>query len=197
MQARPPPPFSAVLLAGGRSTRMGRDKALLPLADGRTLLARQLATLRAAGAAEVLVSARAEQHLPLAGTRLIPDLQPDRGPLAGLAAALATAAHDRVLVLAIDLPQMPPEFIARLVGESTPACGVVPTRDGRPEPLAAVYPRAAVSVAAELLIAGELRAVEFACRLAAHGLVRWRVIAPVETVYFSNWNTPADVGGGS
>ncbi len=191
------PPFSAVLLAGGRSTRMGRDKALLPLDDGRTLLARQLATLRAAGTAEMLVSARAEQHLPLDGTRLIPDLQPDSGPLAGLAAALAAAAHDRVLVLAIDLPQMPPEFLAALVRDSTPACGVVPTRDGRPEPLAAVYPGAAASVAAELLDAGERRAVEFARRLAAHGLVRWHEVTPVEWANFSNWNTPADVGGGS
>lgn len=195
MQARLPPHFSAVLLAGGRSTRMGRDKALLPLADGRSLLAHQLALLRAAGAAEVLVSARTEQNLPLDGARLVPDLQPDSGPLAGLAAALAAAAHDRVLVLAIDLPQMPPEFLTRLVGKSTPACGVVPTRDGRPEPLAAVYPRAAASVAAELLAAGELRAAEFARRLAALGLVRWREVAPSEALFFTNWNTPADLVG--
>jgi len=195
MKALPPPPFSAVLLTGGRSTRMGRDKALLPLADGRTLLEGQLATLRAAGAAEVLVSARPEQSRPLADVRLVTDLLPDCGPLAGLAAALAVAVHDRVLVLAIDLPEMSPEFLASLVGESTPACGVLPVRDGHPEPLAAVYPRTAGQVAANLLGAGERRAVVFAVRLAALGLVRRRDVAPEEDSLFVNWNTPADMSG--
>jgi molybdopterin-guanine dinucleotide biosynthesis protein A len=198
MKAQSPPPFSAVLLAGGRSTRMGRDKALLPipLADGRTLLDRQLATLRAAGAAEVLVSARAGQALPpVTDARPVADLRHGCGPLGGLAAALAAATHDRVLVLAIDLPQMPPEFLAALVGESTPAVGVVPLRASHPEPLAAIYPRAAAGLAAKLLAAGELRAGEFARRLAALGLVRWREVAPSEALFFTNWNTPADLVG--
>jgi molybdopterin-guanine dinucleotide biosynthesis protein A len=189
----PPPPFSAVLLAGGRSTRMGRDKALLPLADGYSLLARQLATLRAVGAAEVLISARAEQNLPLTGVRLVTDLLPDNGPLAGLAAALAAAAHHRVLVLAVDLPEMPPEFLTGLVVEATPTCGVVPLIDGRPEPLAAVYHRGAATIASELLAGGERRAAACARHLAATGLVRWRTVTPEEKDFFANWNTPQNV----
>jgi molybdopterin-guanine dinucleotide biosynthesis protein A len=174
---------------------MGRDKALLSLADGRTLLARQLATLRAAGAAEVLVSARLEQALPLADARLVTDLLPDSGPLAGLAAALAVAAHDRVLVFAIDMPEMSSAFLADLVGESTAICGILPVRAGRPEPLAAVYPRTAGQVAASLLATGERRAVEFAGHLAALGLMRWREVAPEEEYLFVNWNTLTDVSG--
>ncbi len=188
-----PPPFSAVVLAGGRSTRMGRDKALLPLADGRTLLARQLDVLRAAGAAEVLVSARHEQRLPLKGARLIPDCEPDCGPLGGIAAALAAAAHDRLLVLAIDLPRMSAEFLAGLVAAATPDRGLVPLLDGEPEPLAALYPRDAVTLATAMLAARDRRVRAWARQLATHGRVQWREVLPSEAGVFENWNTP--VGG--
>lgn len=188
-----PPPFSAVLLAGGRSARMGRDKALLPLTDGRTLLARQLAALLPAGAAEVLVSARAEQALPLDGARLIADAPGATGPLAALARSLAAAAHNPVLVLAVDLPQMPPEFLAALVRAASPTCGLVPRRAGHPEPLAAVYPRSAAAIADKLLAANEHRATEFARRLATLGFIRWHDVTPAEEPFFANWNTPADV----
>ena len=184
--------FTAVLLAGGRSARMGRDKALLPLADGRTLLARQLATLRATGAAEILVSARPEQNLPLDGARLIPDLQPDSGPLAGLAAALAAAKHERVLVLAVDLPHVPPALLSNLVAVATSGVGVVPFLRGAPEPLVAVYPRASARVATALLASGERRLREFVQQLAARGQVQWHEIPARDAALFTNWNTRAD-----
>jgi molybdopterin-guanine dinucleotide biosynthesis protein A len=183
-----PPPFSAVVLAGGRSTRMGRDKALLPLPDGRTLLARQLDVLRTAGAAEVLVSARPEQHLPLEGARLIPDCEPDRGPLGGIASALAAATHDHLLVLAIDLPRMSAEFLAGLVAAAPAGRGLVPLLGGEPEPLAALYPRAAASRAADLLAGGDCRARQWARTLESLGMVAWRVVLPAEIACFENWN---------
>jgi molybdopterin-guanine dinucleotide biosynthesis protein A len=187
-----PPPFSAVVLAGGRSTRMGRDKALLPLADGRTLLARQLDVLRAAGAAEVLVSARPEQHLPLEGARLILDHEPDCGPLGGIAAALAAATHDRLLVLAIDLLRMSAEFLAGLVAAAPPGRGLVPLLGGEPEPLAALYPCGVAVFTAGLLTAGESRPRHWARELERLGQVGWREVRPAEAGCFENWNAPGD-----
>jgi molybdopterin-guanine dinucleotide biosynthesis protein A len=116
-----PAPFTALLLAGGRSTRMGRDKALLPHpVSGRPLLEHQAALLRGLpGCAELLLSAPAERGYlldgPLAGARLVADPAPDCGPLGGLAAGLAAATTPRLLVLAVDLPFVTPAYLAALL----------------------------------------------------------------------------------
>lgn len=116
-----PSPFSALLLAGGRSTRMGRDKALLPHpVSGLPLLAHQAALLRSLpGCAELLLSAPADRGYaldgPLAGARLVADAAPDCGPLAGLAAGLSAATQPRLLVLAVDLPFVAADLLVRLL----------------------------------------------------------------------------------
>ncbi|MEP6937964.1 MAG: NTP transferase domain-containing protein, partial [Chthoniobacterales bacterium] len=79
--------FSAVVLAGGKSLRMGCDKALLPF-GGHRLLEHQLATLRATGATEIFVSAREAEHYSWAGMPIVCDEISDAGPLAGLCATL-------------------------------------------------------------------------------------------------------------
>ena len=82
-----PGTFAAVLLAGGRSRRMGRDKALLPLPDGRRLWQRQLAVLESLHPAELFISGSAREGVP----SLIPcldDETPGLGPLGGIVAAL-------------------------------------------------------------------------------------------------------------
>lgn len=186
-------PFSAVVLAGGRSTRMGRDKARLTLADGRTLLARQLGLIRAAGAAEIFVSARPEQELELGDATLVIDRNPDCGPLGGIAAALAATSHPHLLVLAIDLARMPAAYLATLVVGRSPTCGVIPLRQGRPEPLAAIYPREAAPLATQALAAGERRATEWARQLVGLGLARWREVPAAEGAFFANWNRPEEI----
>src|SRR5688500_7809469 len=95
--------FSGAVLAGGRSIRMGRDKALLPV-GGRALVTIAADALRDAGASEVLVIGGDAVALQDLGLTLVVDRWPGEGPLAGLATALA-AAHDEVVaVLACDLP---------------------------------------------------------------------------------------------
>src|SRR4051812_28508946 len=108
--------FSAVLLAAGRSTRMGRDKALLEV-DGCPLWQRQRDLLRASGAAQVFLSARPEQEWARrAGlAALLFDDLPNAGPMSGITAALERTTRRHVLVLAIDLPRMSPEWLRGIV----------------------------------------------------------------------------------
>ena len=149
---------SGVVLIGGKSSRMGRDKAALPVA-GETLLVRQLRLLAEAGCQECLVSvAGPDTALPLLSPepRVIGDRFPEAGPLAGLERSLALAHHDLVLVLAVDLPAMTADFLRTLLAEAIPSCGVVPVIGDRFEPLAAVYPRQAHAEAELRLLRGEL-----------------------------------------
>ena len=138
---------TGVILTGGRSRRMGRDKLPLKVGDD-TILDRVYAALTPR-CAEVLVVG-AGGHLP-AGARRIPDLRPGEGPLAGIEAGLSTASHRPVFVAAGDMPFLTSDLVGGLLGllsESVPA--VVPDLGNKPHPLCAAYGwelRSAVSAA--------------------------------------------------
>jgi molybdopterin-guanine dinucleotide biosynthesis protein A len=100
-------PWVGVLLAGGCSRRMGRDKAGLTW-RGRPLLQHQRDLLLAAGASRVVVSGDYPQ------AQGIPDAVPDQGPLGGLLAVSAVLEDGPLVVLPIDMPQIPPALLAAL-----------------------------------------------------------------------------------
>src|SRR5262245_60126217 len=97
--------FTAVLLAGGKSSRMGQDKAELMI-DGEPLWRRQVAILQAAGANEILISGRLDGPYADSGLPIIEDAESEMGPIGGIATTIAMARHPLALVLAIDLPRM-------------------------------------------------------------------------------------------
>lgn len=183
--------LSGLILAGGRSSRMGRDKAALTLPDGRTLLQRQADVLRAAGVGSLFVSVRpgSETHLP--GATSVPDGAPDAGPLAGIAAGLRAAPPGLVLVLAVDMAEMPAAHLRHLVTLATPDRGVVPVLAGRCEPLAAVYPTALAGSAAAAVAAGQL-AVHRWVSSEAERLRLWEAPAGWAGALHS-WNTATDL----
>src|SRR5690349_130325 len=82
--------FSAVILAGGKSSRMGRDKAWLEI-NGQILLTRQIELVQAGGATEVFISGRAGMDYSAFGCRVLQDRFPNAGPLAGIERALDAA----------------------------------------------------------------------------------------------------------
>lgn len=137
---------SAILLAGGYSSRMGCDKAAL-LLDGKTLLQHQADTLRAVGLAEILVSGCRE--VP-AGTRCVEDLFPHRGPLSGIHAGLTQCRCRCALVLPVDMPLVSALTLRTLIRAHTGGITVL-VRDGQPEPLLAVYDAALAPRCASLL----------------------------------------------
>lgn len=103
--------WQALILAGGRSRRMGRDKAQLPWRGG-TLLDHLIDVLREAGVSDVHVSGRQPDG------RGIPDRHPDLGPLGGLASALPVIADGALLVVPVDLPLLDPDLLTPLLAHS-------------------------------------------------------------------------------
>ena len=181
-----------VVLAGGRSRRMGRDKALLAL-DGSALVRRAASVLSAVCEQTVLAVAPGRRYssVPLVH---VEDRLADCGPLAGLEAALAWAAPRSVLVLACDLPRVEAALLRRLLGAgggSLPAsrpCARLASRDERLQPLCGLYSAACGEVFSELLDNGErsvLRALE--------SIDSMRVaFDDIDPDPFLNVNTPAD-----
>ncbi len=181
--------FSAVLLAGGRSSRMGTEKALLPFA-GRELWQRQWTLLDELGVTQKYLSARAEQTWMSERIEVVRDHIVDAGPLAGIAAAMARATTTHLIVLAVDLPQMQPSWFEMLRDDCAPGIGAVGQRDGFYEPLAAIYP-CAMRDAAEQASRGDDRSLQ---RFIAQGgsAMKSREIAGDQVGLFANWNEPGD-----
>jgi len=184
--------FSAVILAGGKSSRMGRDKAWLTL-DGQTLLARQIAMVRKLRPVELFISGRSDTDYSTLGSPVLTDEFADAGPLAGIAAGLEAASAPLVLVLAVDMPDMTSAALRQLLRQCASGTGVVPRVNRRLEPLAAFYPKVAASIAVDLL-KRQLRAVRtFAEHCNQAGLVAVQDAAEADWKCFANWNSPADL----
>jgi molybdenum cofactor guanylyltransferase len=134
--------FSAVLLAGGESRRMGKDKATI-LYRGKPLWQVQLELLRQLTPQEIFISARSDPDWRPADIQFVADDPPSRGPLSGLAASLDRMSTSHLLALAIDMPWMSNKYLEFLCAQIEPGRGVVPKIGDRVEPLAAIYPREA------------------------------------------------------
>jgi molybdopterin-guanine dinucleotide biosynthesis protein A len=189
----PNPALSAVLLAGGKSTRMGRDKAGVEL-DGQLLWQRQLATLKALHPRELFISGRPEGPYVDGGIEVIPDLHPGCGPLSGLEAACWRMRTPLLCVLAIDLPWMTSGFLDRLVKIAMQdGRGVVPQNGEYFEPLAAVYPRGMMNLIGERLRQADHSMQGLVRRAVELDLVIPLAIGEEERSLFRNVNTPADL----
>jgi molybdopterin-guanine dinucleotide biosynthesis protein A len=143
---------TAFVLAGGRSSRMGEDKAFLEL-DGKTLLARML-ELASSVAPEVSVVGQKEKFA--AYGPVVEDLFPDRGPLAGIHAALGASQTELNLVLAVDMPFLTTSLLQHLldVARASGSVVTVPRVSGRLQTLCAVYRREFAAWAEDSLGAG-------------------------------------------
>jgi molybdopterin-guanine dinucleotide biosynthesis protein A len=132
--------ISAVLLAGGESRRMGRDKATL-LFRGRPLWQIQFDLLRTLQPEEIFVSARTDPPWRPSGVQFVSDEPPSCGPLSGLSATLARISTDHLLALAIDMPLMTGNYLRLICNLVEPGRGVLPMIGNRAEPLVAIYPK--------------------------------------------------------
>lgn len=186
------PTFSATLLAGGQSKRMGRDKALLPHPGGGLFWQHQLALLVKLNPQEIFWSGPARENLP-ARVRVIADAVPDAGPLAGLAACLAQSQTDLLIVLAVDLANMHTDFLRRLLAASDSMRGTVATQGNAYEPLAAVYPRAMRELAAVHLAQGRLELQELVREAVRCGMMQAIQPAAEEVALLRNFNEPGDL----
>jgi molybdopterin-guanine dinucleotide biosynthesis protein A len=184
--------LTAVLLTGGLSRRMGADKATLTLA-GEPWWARQLCLLRELQPGALWVSARTPPEWCPREIEVVPDEWPSVGPLSGVAAALQKMRTSHLLVLAIDLPQMTTEHLRTLVARAAAGPGVVPLNRGRFEPLCAVYPAQAASMAVDALKSSDFSLHSFVATLLRQDLVQTFQPPDSEKSLYQNANTPDDL----
>jgi molybdenum cofactor guanylyltransferase len=185
--------LAAFILAGGRSTRMGADKAFV-LLDGRTLLARALDLARSLTSDVRIVG---DLNRFAAFAPVVEDQFPGCGPLAGIHAALRSSQADLNLILAVDTPFLTPALLEYIIGRaknSDRAMATVPRTAQGWQPLCAIYRREFAFIAEKALGAGRYRIdVLFE-------VVRTQAIAEPElqsagfsSDLFLNLNTPHDV----
>jgi molybdopterin-guanine dinucleotide biosynthesis protein A len=187
------PDVTAFILAGGKSTRMGADKAFVEY-GGRTLLARALDLARSV-TPEVRIVGSAEKFALFAP--VVEDVFCDCGPLGGIHAALRASQTELNVMLAVDMPFVSWTFLQYLIsqaGKAPEAAVVVPRGNGNWQPLCAVYRREFAGAAEDALRAGRNRIDPL------FNVVRTRVVAEEELAgvgfspaLFRNLNTPEEV----
>jgi molybdopterin-guanine dinucleotide biosynthesis protein A len=184
---------SVAIQAGGRSERMGRDKALLPLA-GRPLITHVLERAAPLGGDILVTTNKPTDYGFLGGVRLVPDEQPGAGALAGLQTALRAARHEVVLVLACDLPFVSVPLLQYLLALAPQAEAVIPRWRGELEPLHAVYRRTCLSAIDRSLAAGARRMISFLPAVRS-AIVEEDCVAAFDPqgLTFFNLNTPDDL----
>lgn len=185
--------LSVVVQAGGQSSRMGRDKALVPLA-GVPMIQHVLARLTGLGD-ETLVTTNNGDELAFLGLPLVADEDPGAGALWGLHTALRAAQGDQVLVVACDMPFVNRLFLEHLVALGAKADVVVPRWDDRYQTMQSVYARKRCLAAVEDALArGDRRMISF------YPQVKVRIVSPEEVEEFDptghsffNVNTPEEL----
>lgn len=181
-----------VILAGGRSSRMGRNKALLEL--GGEPLIQRLVRRFSAWFRQVVVVTNTPEEYAFLGVPMVRDRAPGLGPLAGLEAGLKASRYEHAFFCAVDMPFVSEALVRYLVAAAPGYDVVVPAPGGEYEPMHAVYSRGCLPSIARNLEAGNLRLI------AIFPDVRVREVSDAELAPFGdlrrlffNCNTPADL----
>jgi molybdenum cofactor guanylyltransferase len=168
----------AVILAGGKSSRMGCNKALLKI-GGHPMIEIIIHRVRPITGRIIISSSGNAAHYQEFNYPVIPDLFKDHGPLAGLHAAMLWTPSPRYLVIACDLPRVRTEFLLALLRLSDDCDAVIPrTRDGMAHPLCAVYRNTCFS------------SIELALKKGANKVIKTFLSSPLSI----RWMDPRDSG---
>ena len=165
---------------------MGRDKAFLPF-QGGPLWRRQWDLLKSLDPAGIWIAA--PPHPAWKECARLDDTVADSGPLGALVSALRAVSTPRVLMLAVDMPNMRADFLRRMIDHG--GC-TIPATEGHAEPLCAVYPKSALALAEGLLAQRNLSLQHFVAMLRSRGLARTWAVSPSDHHLFHNVNSPAD-----
>ena len=185
------PWVTGVILAGGASSRMGSNKALLPHKGGRFIesIYRELCAIFP----EVILVTNNPDQYAFLPCRKVPDLFQDMGALAGIHAGLAQSSNPAVFTVACDMPHLDPWLIRHIANRGMGCDLVLPRSNFGYEPLHALYREGCLPVMEECLKRGQRRIVSILPHL------RVREIAAAEVARFdpcfdsfSNINTPQE-----
>lgn len=182
--------LTGIVLAGGRSSRMGSEKGLIEFRDkplvqyGIDLLSRY--------AGRVIISTVHPGYSRF-GLETVPDDVAGLGPAAGIVAALKNSTTEWNLVLACDLPFLEPELIDLLLINSTGCQAVIPVHGGQKEPLAGLYHRNAGVIFEESISRGNLALYSILERCAVKYPETDRLLEKYPRL-FTNFNSPGEIG---
>ncbi len=187
------PAISAIVLAGGRSSRFGADKAFLPV-EGQPLVARTVHQLAALSDDLILVTNNPAPYRPLGlSVRLVPDERPGEGSLMGIYSGLKAARHPYALAVACDMPFLNLSLLRYMLSFVAGYDVIIPRSGDCLEPLHAIYGKTCLPFMAHLLEQGRRQIIAFFPE------VRVRYVEEEEIgrfdpqhLSFLNVNTPAD-----
>lgn len=183
--------FTGVILAGGRSSRFGSNKALSRLPDG--LLIEYPARILASLFKNRLLITNTPEEYAFLGWPMAGDLYPGCGPLAGIHAALAAAATPLIFVAGCDMPFLDPKLIAYLCGLAEGCEAVVPRSGKGLEPLHAVYRRTILARIEKNLAQGQRKIQRLFPELKVREPGEEEILAAGSPDSFRNINTVADL----
>lgn len=187
--------MTAIILAGGKSSRMGADKAFLcrPGSDsGATLIFACVKTLGCI-ADEIIISANDAQKFAGLGVRVAGDIYTGAGPLGGIHSGLMNSGSDYNFVCACDMPFIDNKAVGLLVKRCAGRDAAVPLINGQPEPLHAVYSKKCAAAAEEQLEAGIFSVRSFIEKIDAAWVKEEEFLdAGIDRSSFKNVNTPEE-----
>jgi molybdopterin-guanine dinucleotide biosynthesis protein A len=176
---------SGFVLAGGGSTRMGRNKALLPF-RGTTLVEHVAEIVRQAAGSVTLIGDPAQLgHL---GLPIVPDELPGSGPASGIYTALTITSTDWNLIAGCDMPAITRDILLALLRRAAltkAGCVAAAGTDGDPEPLCAVYHRRCLAAVAGAMRQKRLKMKDLLAEIGAE-------LMPADPASLANVNTPAE-----
>ncbi len=183
--------FPAAILAGGKSRRMGRDKAFLPM-EGGAVVSRVADSLKEIFS-DVFVVANDPPPYEALGFRVVADILKGNDSLGGLHAAVASAGGGHVFVTGCDMPSLQAPLLRGLASRAEGWDVVVPILRDFPEPLCAVYSSGCEAPIRSRIEAGELKMISFHpdVRVMRVEEAEWRAWDP-GALSFRNLNTPGD-----
>jgi molybdopterin-guanine dinucleotide biosynthesis protein A len=186
----PPLEVTGLLMAGGKSRRIGTDKGLL-LYQGKTLFERAVQTL-AQCCNPILISASAANY-DYFGYRRVTDYINGAGPIGGLMAGLTASRSEKILVMTIDMPNLTADFLKHLIEESGDAPAAAPVLpNGKAEPLCAVYQKSAIPVVEKMITNGDYKVQNLLEYLHFKPLHVYQTWKPYHPDLFLNINTLQD-----
>jgi molybdenum cofactor guanylyltransferase len=186
--------FAAVLLAGGRSSRMRNNKAFIEY-EGLPLWRFQINKLAELHPDQLFLSIQGGAEFSLGPWRFVHDRSAELGPLGGLEAALRQTHSECLLTLAVDMPRMTVTFLRELVEQSGSA-GIVPFLDGFYCGAAAVYPVRILPLVEEILADKDRSFQRLIGEAIKSGMLKTKEISASQATLFANWNSPEDCKGG-
>jgi molybdopterin-guanine dinucleotide biosynthesis protein A len=190
---------SGIILAGGSSSRMGKNKALLPLPGNQTItFVEHLVCLLEECCSETLIVARDKVHardFAFPGVQVTCDKTPGTGPLMGLYSGLSAIHTTHALVVAVDLPFVQPVLLSFLLSQPRPTSTLlVPLVHEIPQVLLALYPRSVLPIVKEQLLQGR-RDVRCLLQVAPVQFVEEAQLRQIDPQLrsFINVNTPEEL----